>query len=312
MRSMPRGMAMAARRCFIGVFLVLAAVAAQAQVVVEDREMLDPERPEAWAMDTMSAATLLTPSGESPQLAAGDWQLALDLGQVPWLERSQRRVGFQGFKLEDLNRSPVFARLRAAIGLPAGFVAELGYTPPVRVDGVRLEQMWAGAISRRLYARGHWSVSGRLFGQHGHAQGDITCSEDAVGSSDPDDNPFDCLEPSSDRVALNHYGFDLGLAYGTGPWHGSFSAGRVRFESEVQVDALVFGGAVRDRTRLLARDERNVFVLGLARDLGAHWSAGAELLHVPMDVQREPGGATKSDPMTSLRLQLRWRPRAPE
>jgi hypothetical protein len=299
---------MAAKRCLFAICIALAAGAARAQVVVDEREMLDADRPEAWAMNTMSAATLLTPAGASPALAPGQWQLSLDAAQVPRLNERQRRVGFEGYKLEDLNRSPLFGRLRGAIGLPWGFVAELGYTPPLRVDGVRLEQMWAGAISRRLWSRGDWSFSGRVFGQHGYAQGDITCPRHAVGSGDPDQDPFDCFEPSRDRAALHHYGFDLGAAYAHGPWEWSFNAGGLRFETEVQVDALILGGAVRDRTRLVSRDRQPLFVLGLRRALGPRWQLGAEVLHVPLQVRRSPTAVADSDAMTSLRLQLRWTP----
>ena len=45
----------------------------------------------------------------------------------------------------------------------------------------------------------------------------------------------------------------------------------------------------------------------MRKDLDARWSLGAELLHVPLKVQRPLGASTTNDPLTSLRLQVVYR-----
>ena len=46
--------------------------------------------------------------------------------------------------------------------------------------------------------------------------------------------------------------------------------------------------------------------LGGSRDLDAHWRAGLEVLYVPLHVRRGVDAPRESDPLTSVRLQLRF------
>jgi hypothetical protein len=276
------------------------------EVVITDQEHLASDRPEAWAMHYVGAATLMTAGGATPAWAPGDWDLALDLGHIPRLDAAQQTVGFRGTKREDLNKSPVFARLRWRVGLPAGFVAELGYTPPLEVDGTRTRDLFAAAVGRRLAGSKDWSLSARAFGQHGWAQGDITCPEEVVGSADPEVNPAGCIGRSRDRIALRHYGVDLTAARDAGAWQGHATLGVARMEPVVQVDAPIAG--LRDRSRLVARGVLPFVAIGVRRALAPRWSIGAELLHVPLDVRREDDGPVRDDAFTSLRLQLRHTP----
>lgn len=287
------------------VLLALLGGPARSQEVIRDEELLAADRPEAWAMNYVSAASFLTAFGATPELAPGAWDVAGDLGHVPRLSTRQQRVGFGGEKGEDLNKSPLFGRVRARLGLPGAWVAELGWTPPLTIDGTRTHDLFALALGRRLWSRARWNVSARVFGQHGSATGDITCPREVVGPFDAQDNPFGCVAPSRDRIALNHYGADATLA-GTGAWRPHATLGVVRNEPAVQVDALVF--RVRDRSHLVARGVLPYLAVGIARPLGAHWEAAAEVLHVPLQVRRAADGGREDDAFTSLRLQLRWRP----
>jgi hypothetical protein len=144
---------------------------ASAQFVVQDTEYLREERPEAWAMHYFTASSLMTGFGPVPALAPGHWQAAVELGEVPHLDATQRVVGFNGTKAEDLNKSPVVGRLRGWIGLPGGFVAELGWTPPVTFDGARPRDLFAAAVGRRVVDAHGYTVSLRAFGQHGAVTG---------------------------------------------------------------------------------------------------------------------------------------------
>ncbi len=277
-----------------------------AQSIVDDQEILASDRPEAWAMNYVLASSVMTSFGATPELAAGEWNVGAEIGHIPRLSRRQQQIGFGGEKAEDLNKSPVFGRLRLMLGLPAGFVAELGYTPPVKIDGTSTDDLFALAFGRRLLQRDTWSLSARAFGQHGSAHGDITCPADIAGPFDEDSNPFGCVEASDDRIALNYYAVDLTAAGDVGLWQWHAGGGAVRSEPKVQVDARVF--SVRDRSRLVARGMLPYLALGIGREIAPGWSLAGEILHVPLDVQREPAEGVENDPLTSVRLMLRYWP----
>jgi hypothetical protein len=256
-------------------------------------------------MNYVAAAALMTSFGETPAIAPWHWQLALDLAHVPRLSDEQRRVGFIGTKEEDLNKSPVFGRVRAVLGLPGELVAELGYTPPVTVRGVKPRSLFAAAIGRRVLDTGDFSVSVRALAQRGSVVGDVTCPERLAGAP-PAENPFGCQEPSNDRIDLDYYGVDATVAWKpAGPWQAYANFGAVRTDLAVQVDALTAG--VRDRSLLTSRSTRRFLAIGARYELDRCWSLGAEVLHVPLKVQRGIDSGTESDPFTGLRLQLLYR-----
>ena len=284
--------------------LLLFQVGARAQAIVQNDETLTSSRTEAWAMNYVAASTLMTAFGGTPDLAAGRWQGALDLGHVPRLSESQQRVGRGGVKQEGLNRSPVFGRLRLVLGLPGGFVADLGYTPPLSIRGTRPRDLFALALGRRVFERDSFTVSMRAFGQHGRAQGDVTCPARLAGAG-PESNPFGCRAPSDDQIVLNYYGFDATSAGSIGPWHAHATVGAVRTELVAKVDALTFD--VRDRSRLVASGGWPFATVGASRDLGARWNLGAEVLYVPLRVRRDPDAGGRIEALTSLRMRLLYR-----
>jgi hypothetical protein len=106
-------------------------------------------------------------------------------------------------------------------------------------------------------------------------------------------------------VTLNYYGVDLVSGWNAGRWHWHADVGGARTETAVQVDALTFD--FRDRSRLVARGVLPFVAIGTGRDIGAHWRVGVELLHVPLEVRRGPGAARENDPLTSVRIQIRYR-----
>lgn len=293
-------------RVLLLIVALLAASGARAQTVVRANERLDDDRPEAWAMNYFTASSLMTGFGAVPELAPGAWALASELGHIPRLDEEQQRVGFAGFKDEDLNKSPVFGRVRGMVGLPGGWVAELGYTPPVEIDGTRARDLVAAAIGRRLLARGSVSLSARLFGQHGAVRGDVTCPSELAGVEDFTVNPFGCRAPSEDTLRLDHYGIELTAALECGDWSLHLGAAVVRTETQVQVDAYTYD--VRDRSRLTARDVLPAVAAGAARRIAPRWRWGVELLYVPLQVRREAGAPADNDPLASLRVFLRYEP----
>jgi hypothetical protein len=247
----------------------------------------------------------MTGFGETPAPSAGQWGLALDLGYIPRLTDAQQRVGFNGTKYEDLNRAPVFGRLRFMLVLPGEFVAELGYTPPLTIRRVQPLALASIAIGHRLFEQDPFTLSVRAFGQHGRVRGDITCPTRLAGVVDRRQNPYGCEAPSDDHMRLNYYGLEMTAGWAAESWRAYVSAGAARTELAVQVDAVTFG--VRDRSRLTSHGVLPFATIGASRDLDANWSLGMEVLYVPLYVQREPGAVRESDPLTSLRLQLRCR-----
>ena len=278
--------------------------AAHAQTVVRSDERLAADRPEAWAMNYFTAASLMTGFGPTPTLLSGQWSVAAEIGHVPRLSERQEQVGLGGFKQEDLNKSPVFGRVRGMLGLPDGWMVELGYTPPLEIDGARPRDLFAAAIGRRVFSRGDVSASARLFGQHGQGGGDITCPAELAGVEDPGRNPYDCRAASDDRLRMNYYGLELtlGLRRGEWQWHAGMAA--VRTETEVQVDA--YTNDVHDRSRLVAKDVLPTVAIGVNRRSGRYWHWGTEVLYVPLQVKRDTDRARESDPLISLRMHLRY------
>lgn len=291
-------------RCLLHCMLASAwlyGLAAHAQDIFRADEHLAADRPEAWALNYFSASSLMTSFGTAPTPGAGHWSVALELGHIPRMSDAQQRVGFNGFKQEDLNKSPVFGRVRLGLGLPAGWLAEVGYTPPLSINGARPRHLFAIAIGRPLVVRDRYMLSARGFAQHGQVHGDITCPADLAGV-EGDRNPFGCQAPSRDRVSLDNYGLELTAGWAAGPWRLHAGLGAARTESEVQVDAMTFD--VRDRSRLTARDVLPFATLGTSRELGPRWRLAMELLYVPLTVRRNE--QLESDPLLSLRVQLRY------
>ena len=277
---------------------------AQAQDVIRNDETLASTRPEAWAMGYVAASTFMTGFGETPTLVPWQLQVAGDLGHIPRLAESQQRVGFFGTKQEDLNKSPVFGRLRLQVGLPAGFVAEAGYTPPVEIRDSRSRHILALAVGRRVWTQDRFTLSMRGFAQRGSAKGDITCPARLAGTSAAE-NPFGCEEPSDDRIDLDYYGADATASWRFEGWRAHLGVGVVRTDLAVQVDALTLGQ--RDRSLLTSRATRRYLAAGASHDLSRCWSVSAEVLHVPLKVRRELGSGTGDDPFTGVRLQLAFR-----
>jgi hypothetical protein len=286
------------------VSLVLLGPAAWAQTVVSSSQSVASDSPEAWAMRYFAGATLMTSFGDVPKVAPWQWSAAVDLGAIPHLSEAQQRVGFGGFKNEDLNKSPVFGRLRLALGLPQGWIAELGYTPPLQIDGSRPRNLVALAAGRRLLESDGFTLSLRALGQVGNVKGDITCPAHLAGVTDPAQNPYGCRAPSSDTFTTNYYGVDATAGWNDGNWSWYTSAGIVRTRLSVQVGARVYD--IIDRSHLTSNTNLPWFTIGVRHAFDRQWSLGAELLYVPLNVRRPPDFSLDKDPLSSLRLQVRY------
>lgn len=300
----PRALARAA----IASTCALAANLVAAQPVVGDHEALANDRPEAWALRYLGGTTLFTSFGEGTDpTGSARWTLAMDLGHVPRLSDRQRRVGFNGTKLENLNKSPLFGRVRAGYAWAPGWTAEVAYTPPLTIDGAKARNLWAIAVGGRWWQQGPWSLGSRLFAQTGSVRGDFTCAAELANVTDPALNPYGCEAASRDTIHLRYAGADLTLAWTSTDWQAHLGAGAIRTNFHVQVDALTDG--VRDRSRRESKGALGYVALGMRWRLDPAWSVASEVLHVPLHVRRAPTYARESDALTSLRVQVRrvWR-----
>ena len=255
-------------------------------------------------MRYFASTTLMTSFGATPQLAPWRWSAAGELGSIPHLSDEQQHVGFGGSKREDFNKSPVFGRLRVALGLPGDWVAEVGFTPPLQLAGSQARTVFAGAIGRRLVDAEALSLSVRALGQLGKVDGDITCPRRITGGFDSANNPLGCVVPSQDTFTADYFGVDATAACTEGPWQLYASSGIVRTRLDVQVDAFV--GLTHDRSKITLNSSLPWLTFGARYAFDRRWSAGVEMLYVPLDARRPPDAPSVSDPLWSVRAQLRY------
>lgn len=285
--------------------VLLPAAPAAAQDVIRDHEDLDFDRPEAWAMKYFTSTSLFTGFGVPRRRAPGSLEVGVGLGWIPRLSGEERQVGFGGSKAEDVNKAPLMARLRADVALPAGFSVTVGYVPPVDVFDVE-PHLLAASLNRPLYEGNRWRLGGRLYGQVGHIESDITCPNEVVGVDDPQVNPQDCEAQSSDEMTMRYAGFELSAAHaGGGRWEPYGAVAANRLDMEFQVDALTFG--VRDRTRLSAEGWTWSATAGVRYRDPSGAVLAAEAFYTPLSVDRAGDGNSGNDPLFNVRALLTYR-----
>lgn len=290
----------------LAVLLGFAACAALAQQIETGREDVDPTRPEGWALSYASAITIFGGFGAPQTQETGTWWVGGEAGHIPTVSRDDTRVGFDGGKFEDLNKAPVFGRLRAWYALPGGFTLEGAWTPPLTVSGITADALVAAALGRPIVTGDRFSLGARAFAQIGSVKGDITCSNEnvAAGPQDQINNPFNCRAPSNDEVDLDQYGIEL-----TGEWrfrqHWSVYAGAAatRIKPEIQINAEVFEDTL-DRSVVATETTLETWTLGIIYRTDG-WEALLGAAYTPLDVRRPPERELQNDELLSARLMVR-------
>jgi hypothetical protein len=292
-------MSATSKRCPIGA--VLAALmglvgfsrVANAQTIVTGTQSLRFDRPESWALAYTASETLLAGLGPPANIDVPSLRLGVEVSNLPELSESQRTVGFNGTKVEDLNKSPVLVRPRLTIGLPAQLTFVVGYVPPVSVGGAR-PNLASASLGRPLVDNGSFRLSVRAYGQLGSIKGDFTCSADDVAAgSDKTQNPFGCTERSSDQAVLRYFGFELGSAYrihalaGLEP-HAAVAINAMDLAFNVSA---VYSG-VYDTTKLNTHGATFSSTAGLGMPLGAGFHLDVDAFYSPLLVQRPGQGRT--------------------
>ena len=307
--GLPRSRAPIQRAALATVFIALFGTSIQAQqalvqpIVLEGAETLDFDRPESWAMKYFTSASILSGLGVPRSIDSGSVTLSLEAGHIPTLDEDQRRVGFIGSKVEDLNRTEILGRARLSVGMPRDWTLTVGVVPPLELDGVT-PRLLSAAIGRPVVDGERWRLGLRLHGQVGSVEGDLTCPAGLAGLADPLLNPDNCLEPSDDEAVQNYMGLEVSAArrLGNGDWE-PYAAVSVNYlDLEFRVDARY--GDFLDRVVLRTSGITWSTAAGLAYDAGDGFTLAGEVFFTPLDVVRDPRQGAENDDLLNLRLLL--------
>lgn len=295
-------------RIGVAVLLCLSGLGiAVAQTEVDFSEELDFDRPEAWAMKYFASVSLFSGLGVPQTLSPGSIDIGLELDWVPSLSDAQRRVGFNGTKEEDLNRTEIFVRPRLQVGLPNRFSLALSWVPPVEAFNVK-PNLFSLAIGRPIASPGKWRVGLRVAGQLGEIQGDFTCpAAEAAAGEDRDRNPFLCEAASNDEIRVRSATLEFSGARPIGktrPFEPYFSVAASLMDLEFRVEAQYSG--LIDRTLLLADGETYYVTAGFQYLGWKRTKLGVELFYTPLDVVRPPATSTQNDGLFNSRTFLSY------
>ena len=277
------------------------------QILLDSTEQLAWDRPEAWAMKYFTAVSMMGGYAASEELDRGAISIGFEAGWVPSLSEDERRVGFIGSKVEDLNRTSGFGRVRAGFGLPASWFLTLGYVPPVEIDGVTPE-VFDLAVGRVVVSKPSWTLSARLTSQIGTLTGDLTCPANIVGSPDTSINPEDCLEPSNDEVRLDYVGIEWTYSRTRSErWRPYVAASANYLDLEFQVRARY--SRFLDRGRLQADGWTHTLAVGTRYQTQNRVALAGEIFYAPLDVVRDATRGAQNDGLVTGRLLIEYRVR---
>ena len=285
-----------------GLFLLIAA-AGPALALPGFTEELDATRTEAWAMRWFAAIATPTMFGVAGETEPWSFELALEGGSIPSLSEDERRVGFNGTKVEDINRSPLFGRPVARLGLPADFTLSAGWVPPIDFDGVT-PNLVSLALARPIWTGERGRLGAQVFYLDGKIEGDISCPQSEVDAGDdPAANPFGCEQASNDTMSITSWGLELGYTWRATTTVDLFVTGLwQQLDSEFQVRA-TYDGFV-DRNRLVYDGDDYAWTAGVGWQTTAQLRLAGELFYSPLDVIRDPTGhgPSENDPLFNFRL----------
>lgn len=245
------------------------------------------ESPEGWAMAYTSTSTFNLGHNPPNAVDLGDMKLSATLSSIPRLSELQQRVGFGGAKDEDLNKSPVFGRIRFGVGLIWDTTLELSWTPPIEISGAQPQGVWGAAISRPVIQGDNLNLGVRLFATTGDVEADVTCSGDRVNTEPySPGNTVGCIGASKDRLSVDHMGAEAILSYenlksGITPW---FSFASTRVDSSVKIDAPLSSG--RELATIRSDGTVQTYSLGFSFNIGERQMISLATSYTPLDVER--------------------------
>ncbi len=268
------------------------------------------DSPEGWGLKYFASTSLLSglPLAEPPEgWKPGSVTLGLELGQVPHLDAGQRRIGFGGTSPEDLNKTPIFARVVVRVHLTRKLTLIAAAPPPFELRGVRT-RLLAFGLERPIFTRNNWTVGWRGYGQVGSAKGAFTCSRDilAFAPGSPA-NPTACIAESSDVASLRYAGseFQVSRRLESAPKLTLHAAAGGNFIDGVfQVHAPVLGGL--DETRLWTRGGTFSTSGGVSYQATARAAIAVDLFYSPLWVKRTATAPRTNDGLLNPRVSLTY------
>lgn len=172
----------------------------------------DPSSNEAKTFAIKSVALAYAPLAAPTASEAGRVRLALETSYVPSVDDATATptICRPGKGPENANLLAVMVRPRIALELPAGFVLDASWVPPVRVAEAKANLIGV-ALSRATVLTETLVLSVRGHGTFGRIRAPITCPEE--GLADPESECYQGTE-SNDRYDPNIVGADLALGLG--------------------------------------------------------------------------------------------------
>ena len=264
---------------------------------------VDLDSPEGWAMAFMTASAQNLGQAPPHSVNVRDISFSAELSSIPRLSREQQRIGFGGFKDEDLNKSPAFGRLRANVGLPWNVDAEISWTPPLKINNSKPDHLWGAALSKPLFDNERISVGLRLFLLRGGVIASVTCSEDTINFAPYTlQNTAGCIGLSDDKLQMDHEGVEVFLSFNNTsniiPW---ISLASTNIDNAVEIDAPLEIG--RERATVYSSGTIQTLSFGLNYDISENWSLNAASSYTPLDVQR-PNDSSDNDDFWNVRAGL--------
>ena len=266
-------------------------------------QKVDLDSPEGWAMAFMTASAQNLGQAPPHTLNVRDISISAELSSIPRLSKEQQKIGFGGFKDEDLNKSPAFGRLRANIGLPWNVDAEISWTPPLQINNSKPDHLWGAALSKPLFDNERISVGLRLFLLRGGVIASVTCSEDTINFAPYTlQNTAGCVGLSDDKLQMDHEGVEVFLSFNNTsniiPW---ISLASTNIDNAVEIDAPLEIG--RERATVYSSGTIQTLSFGLNYDISENWSLNAASSYTPLDVQR-PNDSSDNDDFWNVRAGL--------
>jgi hypothetical protein len=179
-------------------------------------EQISFDRPEAWALKRFDAALLpstMFPVAPDESRHAGTISVGVEADWLPMLSAAQETVGFDGTKLEDLNKAPALIRPLIGVQMPWKLRAFATAPPPISTFGIK-PRLFAFGVERPLPRPGSWTIDWQAYGQVGSVKGAFTCPASAVAAPPGSPaNPTYCIALSSDIASLHYVGTQLQVGH---------------------------------------------------------------------------------------------------
>ena len=267
-----------------------------------DQEV-DFSSPEGWGMAFMTTSSQNLGQMPPHSVNTKDISISAELSSIPRLSKEQQKIGFGGFKDEDLNKSPAFGRIRASIGLPWDLNAEISWTPPIQINNSKPDNLWGAAISKPIINNEKIGLGLRLFLVRGGAIASVTCSEDNLNFDlYTPQNTAGCIALSDDKLKMDHEGIEIFLSLNNSsailPW---ISLASSNLDNSVEINAPLEVG--RERATVYSSGTTQTISFGFTYDFNEDWSFNASSSYTPLDVRR-PNYNSGNDNFWNVRFGL--------